>query len=270
MDIVFFKESIHIIRILALSLNITVEPVEMVLKENLKLVFGLWRLCVVFKTAKHVSDLCIRIDFVALNDCLSARHELIVGDLIFHLPISSIRIFGRFRILFVQDDAAACKWICQYVVNLIERQPILNFPLITLKASCRITFESVNRVTAFKTTVCFREMQGRIKMAKRHHWLHAIFMALVKDAIVKCKAFLVRILIITVRENAAPANGHTENFEAHFRYLGKLLLVSMIEINAATLGEIVILRMLLHLFKYLGRNSIMRKRLTLVAAIGLT
>ena len=94
-------------------------------------------------------------------------------------------------------------------------------------------------------------------MAERYQGLHAVLMALVEHGIVKRQALLIRLGIIAVREDAAPADGHAEHLETHLAHESEVILVGVVEIDTATLGQIPVLRMLFHISNHLFGGSVM-------------
>ena len=78
-------------------------------------------------------------------------------------------------------------------------------------------------------------------MGNGDHRLDSIFLKLLKDAVVKCQPLLVWRLIIGVRKNPGPADGHPIGLKTHFRKQGNVFLVVMIMIDRL-MGGIIILR----------------------------
>ena len=99
--------------------------------------------------------------------------------------------------------------------------------------------ESVDNVTARETVILLCQVERHIEMVEGNHGLNAVLVALVEHLIVEGQTLLVRQRVVTVWENTAPGDAHTEDAEAHLAEERNVLLVGVVEINAATLGKIV-------------------------------
>ena len=112
-------------------------------------------------------------------------------------------------------------------------------------------------------------MERGIEVAERDHGLHAELMALVEHRVVERQAFLVGLGVVAIGEDAAPRDGHAENLEAHTGDLSQLLLVAMVEIDAAALRKVELLGVRFHLGEGLGRYRVMRQVILDAATVGL-
>lgn len=169
------------------------------------------------------------------------------------LPVAQIGVAAAGFRCTVKDDAAAGKGVGQHIVDLVEGEPILDFALVAADDRLGILFKGLYGVAAEEAAVLLGQMQRSIKMGQGDQRLNAVLVQLVEHCIVELQALFVGDGIITVGEDAAPADAHAEHLEAHLGEQFNVVLIGMIEIDAAALGQLPIFRVSLHvLHHFLG------------------
>ena len=68
--------------------------------------------------------------------------------------------------------------------------------------------------------------------------LHAVFLDLVNQTIVKLQPLFIRCLFIAVREDPGPGNTGAERAEAHFLHQCQIFFIGMVKINAVAFRKI--------------------------------
>ena len=99
--------------------------------------------------------------------------------------------------------------------------------------------KGVDHVTARKAVVLLGQVKRHIKVVEGDHGLDPVLMALVKDFIVEGQTLLVGQGVVAVGEDTAPGNAHAKDAEAHLAQKRNVLLVGVVEVDAASFGKII-------------------------------
>lgn len=144
------------------------------------------------------------------------------------------------------------------MVDLVEGHPILDLALIARKDRLGIALERIDHMAAGKAVVLLRQVQRHIEVVERHHGLDTVLATAVEHAIIEGQALLVGNDVVTEREDTTPGDRHAEHRESHLGEQRDILLVGVVEVDAATLGEVVFLRMLHTVGERLTRHRVQR------------
>ena len=188
--------------------------------------------------ADHVADHEIRIDLVAGDDCLSRSDELIVqclkSDLRIILKLRKRAALCPCEILVVheaQTVRSAHLRLHDCDVDLVESEPVFYFILIPLHDRRRVAYEEVDNASVREAVIFCHDRPRDLIVAECYERLDPVLFALVKDSIIKCKSFLIRLRVVPVRENTRPVHGHTVALKSHLTEKRDIFLVVVIKID---------------------------------------
>ena len=184
---------------------------------------------VVRELREHAADLCGRVHLVDDAGRLGRCHELVVHRLGNHL----IEPLAREAVLHkgARDERVALDG-----VDLIEREPVLHLSLPACHAGTDKAGEEIDRFARVPALVGKDKIERRLIVRERDERLYPIVPELGKYLVVVGKAFLVRLRVVCIREDAAPGDGHAVDLEAHLGEKRDIFLVVVVEIRAMALG----------------------------------
>ena len=116
-------------------------------------------------------------------------------------------------------------------IDLVEGQPVFDLVLVALKAGHRVFHKEVDHAAVRKSVVLRDDRPRNLIVAERDQRLDAVLFAFVEHPVVKCKAFLIRLGIIPVREDTRPVDRHAVAFEAHLAEERDVFLIVMIQVD---------------------------------------
>ena len=198
---------------------------------------------------EHAADLEIRVDLVPFDDGFRRGEEFVMRDLVERCEA----VFA-----FFVDDAGVRERReididVALVVDLVERHPELDFVLVALKAGDGELHEEVDELAAAPAAVLLDECERHFEVRERDDGLHAVFVHLVKEVVVKLQPCLVRLGIVAVREDARPGDARAEAFEAHLGEQRDVLFVVMVKVDGVMV-RVVLARQ--HAVRDLARHAV--------------
>ena len=185
--------------------------------------------------AIHVAHLELRVLLVGEAHHAAARHELVVQRLVALLR-SDLDAGGR--TLIALDEARRHHGAERggAGVDLVEGEPVGHLVLVALEHGGGVLHEEVDELAALPAVVLLDQVVGHLVVRQRHERLDAVLLALVEHAVVEGEAGLIRLLVVAVREDAAPGDGHAEDVEAHLGEQRDVLGVVVVEVDAVVVG----------------------------------
>ena len=137
--------------------------------------------------------------------------------------------------IFVLNDADAVeiahKRLHQRHIDLVERQPILDFILEPLETRHRIPHEQIDGLSTVIAVIFFDELKGHLVVIESDERLDAMLFALVDHILIELEPRLIGLSVVAVGKYARPVDRETEAFEAHFCKQRDILFVVMIEVD---------------------------------------
>ena len=113
-------------------------------------------------------------------------------------------LLGQF--FFWGGDAAAHKWCVQNGVDFVKGQPVGDFVLVALKQYSGIAFVKGNQLSVCPSVVVFCQIQRRLIVRDRNERLDPVFVAFIKQAVIKGKPGFVWLCFIPFWKNPAPCD----------------------------------------------------------------
>ena len=155
-------------------------------------------------------------------DGFGAGHQLMVGGLVFGLQ----HVFARLK-----QQAGPHKGHVEQHVDLIERQPVFHFARKAAEQHLAVVGVGVHHPAVFPAAVFLDECNGGVEVAESDQRLNAVFVTLVKKALVKFQPLLVGLGIVAVGQDAGPGDGEPVAFEAHLRKEGDVLFIMVVHVD---------------------------------------
>ena len=131
----------------------------------------------------------------------------------------------------MEDDARTHKTGRRHDVNLVKGKPVPHLSGVARKDSPCKPLKKLDKSPVSPTTVRGHEVHRHVIVVERDHGLDSLLTTGAKYILVKCKAFLVGLGVITIGEDAAPRNREAQRLETHLAKERDILSVMMIEIN---------------------------------------
>ena len=124
----------------------------------------------------------------------------------------------------------------QQHVDLVEGEPVLHLALEAVEQHLAVVDIGVHHAAVLPAAVFFDEGNGGVKVADGDQRLDAVFMALVKNAVVEGQPRLVGLGVVAVGQDAGPRNGQPEALEAHLCKQGDILFIMVIQVDGLVAG----------------------------------
>ena len=165
----------------------------------------------------------------------SAGHQLVVQGLIAGLQHL---ILGH----AAGDDAGGGERVTDHAVHLVEGEPVLDLILVALKARMAELCKAVDHAAIHPAIVLGGQCQRHFVVAQRDQRLDAVLVHLSEQVAVELQALFVRLCFLAGGEDAGPCNGNAQHGKAHLGKQLQVFFVMMVEVDAAALGIIGIIR----------------------------
>ena len=183
--------------------------------------------------AEHHADFVGRVDLMGNLGGLGAGDHLIVDALILGLQQVVDLVAGNAQMVeaLVDDE-----------VDLVDQNPLMNLALVAFEQHLAVLHKEVNDLAAGPAVVFQGQIQRHLIVADRDQRLHAVGNDRVDEVIVELQALLVGRGIIPVGEDTGPVDGGTQAVHAGACQQLDVLLVGVVEVDAAAFGvELVVL-----------------------------
>jgi len=146
-----------------------------------------------------------------------------------------INILLRFaRRTFLFADTGGGKRVAVDAVDFVKREPVAHQIFIAVETDITESHKRVQHVAVYPAVISLAERQRHFVMGQRHQRLDVMATQFAEHLFVKLQACFIRCSVFSVRENTRPANGHTQDFKAHFGEQRDIVFIVVIEIDAAT------------------------------------
>ena len=172
------------------------------------------------------------------SDRLRTRKELMVqrreakallpGRLRHSRPADTKQICAVLR----QNPAAQkCAETAYQCIHFIEGQPVMYFLPVGAEYRLTVIQEKVDCPPVRPAPILLTQCIRHLIMRQRYQRFYPVFAALPEYLPVKFNALLIRLLLITPRENPAPCNRKPQHLEAHLRHQRNIFFISVVKIN---------------------------------------
>ena len=221
--------------VLAPDMHIGIEQVFQILCLSSQLIIGCAGAGIGGELGQHAAHLAAGDDLVAVLYYHSAGHQLVVQGLIAGLQHL---ILGH----AAGDDAGGGERVTDHAVHLVEGEPVLDLILVALKARMAELCKAVDHAAIHPAIVLGGQCQRHFVVAQRDQRLDAVLVHLSEQVAVELQALFVRLGFLAGGEDASPCNGNAQHGKAHLGKQLQVFFVMMVEVDAAALGIIGIIR----------------------------
>ena len=141
---------------------------------------------------------------------------------------------GHFTAVLRQQTTAIERCVQDHV-DLVEGQPVSYPAPIPLEHSlCKAQIE-VDKFSVRPAAIGRGKIQRHLVMADGHKRLNAVLLQFIQNLVVKFQPLLVGHKLISIRENARPAQRKAEHLKSHLRKKSDIFFIAMIEIDGCLL-----------------------------------
>ena len=221
--------------VLAPDMHIGIEQVFQILCLRSQLIVGCTGAGVGRELGEHAAHLAAGDDLVAVLYHHGAGHQLVMQSLIAGLQHL---ILGH----TAGDDAGGGEGVADDAVHLVEGEPVLDLILVALKAHMAELCKAIDDAAVHPAVVLGSQCQRHFVVAQRDQRLNAVLVHLGKEVAVELQALLVGLGFLASGEDPGPCDGDAQHGKAHLGKQGKIFFIMMIEVDAAALGIIGIIR----------------------------
>ncbi len=158
----------------------------------------------------------------------SACHKFVVGSCVFYL----LFVFSGFKIYACSHE----RHMKQHV-DFVECKPVFDNVSVVLKQNAAVLDKGIDHAAVTPAAPALDKGNRGVKMVNCYKRLYSVFSAFLEQFPVKADTGLVGFVIIAVRQDAGPGNGHAVTLESHFGKEADVLLEVMIMVNCL-LGRI--------------------------------
>ena len=130
-----------------------------------------------------------------------------------------------------KPDSRAHKGQVHQHIDLVERDPVPHLIPETSENRTAIAEIEIDHPAVPPGTVFIHKVQRNIKMTEGHYRLNIIPEQFIDQRLIELKSLLVRLLLLSRRENTGPGERKPITLKTHFRKERNIFLIVSVQIN---------------------------------------
>ena len=164
-------------------------------------------------------------------DGLCTGHQLVMGGAVLDF---------RGILALLKQDARPHERHMQQHIDLVEGQPVLDFPGIAGKDGGTVFQIGVDHPAVFPAAVLLDQGNGGIKVADGDERLDAVLQALVDHLLIELQSLFIGDVVVAVGQDTGPCDGEAIALEAHLREQLDVLFEVVVHVDGF-MGRVLVL-----------------------------